>query len=63
MWSFLHWAGVIGGTAGAGRALGETMAVTFIIGNAFRITGRCFLHHDLMAIASTRRVTGCINPA
>src|SRR6201991_1992186 len=32
--------GVIGGIMLAlGRALGETMAVTFIIGNAFRITG------------------------
>ena len=27
---------------GLGRALGETMAVTFIIGNAFRITGSVF---------------------
>jgi phosphate transport system permease protein len=35
--------GVIGGVMLAlGRALGETMAVTFIIGNAFRITGSIF---------------------
>ena len=35
--------GVIGGVMLAlGRALGETMAVTFIIGNAFRITGSVF---------------------
>jgi len=35
--------GVIGGIMLAlGRALGETMAVTFIIGNAFRITGSIF---------------------
>jgi phosphate transport system permease protein len=35
--------GVIGGIMLAlGRALGETMAVTFIIGNAFRITGSVF---------------------
>ena len=35
--------GVIGGILLAlGRALGETMAVTFIIGNAFRITGSIF---------------------
>src|SRR6478609_5667088 len=35
--------GVIGGVMLAlGRALGETMAVTFIIGNAYRITGSLF---------------------
>jgi phosphate transport system permease protein len=35
--------GVIGGIMLAlGRALGETMAVTFIIGNAYRITGAVF---------------------
>jgi phosphate transport system permease protein len=35
--------GVIGGVMLAlGRALGETMAVTFIIGNAYRITGSIF---------------------
>ena len=35
--------GVIGGVMLAlGRALGETMAVTFIIGNAFKITGSIF---------------------
>jgi phosphate transport system permease protein len=35
--------GVIGGIMlGLGRALGETMAVTFIIGNSFRITGSVF---------------------
>lgn len=36
-------AGVIGGVMLAlGRALGETMAVTFIIGNSFQITGSIF---------------------
>jgi len=35
--------GVIGGVMLAlGRALGETMAVTFIIGNAYRVTGSIF---------------------
>jgi phosphate transport system permease protein len=32
--------GVVGGIMlGLGRALGETMAVTFVIGNAHEITG------------------------
>jgi phosphate transport system permease protein len=35
--------GVVGGVMLAlGRALGETMAVTFIIGNSFKITGSIF---------------------
>jgi phosphate transport system permease protein len=35
--------GLIGGVMlGLGRALGETMAVTFIIGNSFRINGSVF---------------------
>ena len=35
--------GVIGGIMlGLGRALGETMAVTFVIGNSFRISGSIF---------------------
>jgi phosphate transport system permease protein len=35
--------GVIGGVMlGLGRALGETMAVTFVIGNAFRMPGSIF---------------------
>ena len=36
-------AGVVGGIIlGLGRALGETMAVTFVIGNTFNITGSLF---------------------
>jgi len=36
-------AGVVGGIMlGLGRALGETMAVTFVIGNAYRMTGSLF---------------------
>jgi phosphate transport system permease protein len=36
-------AGVIGGIMlGLGRALGETMAVTFVIGNAYRLSGSLF---------------------
>jgi len=35
--------GVIGGIMlGLGRALGETMAVTFVIGNAHRISRHCW---------------------
>lgn len=45
-------AGVIGGIMlGLGRALGETMAVTFVIGNANRITGSLFSPGN--SIAST----------
>ena len=44
--------GVIGGIMlGLGRALGETMAVTFVIGNANRITGSLFSPGN--SIAST----------
>lgn len=44
--------GVIGGIMlGLGRALGETMAVTFVIGNANRITGSLFA--PSASIAST----------
>jgi phosphate transport system permease protein len=36
-------AGVVGGIMlGLGRALGETMAVTFVIGNAYRLSGSLF---------------------
>ena len=59
--------GVIGGIMLAlGRALGETMAVTFIIGNAFRINGSVFSgHHDLGGDRdpNSPKATGCINPA
>jgi phosphate transport system permease protein len=35
--------GIIGGVMlGLGRALGETMAVTFVIGNAHRVTASLF---------------------
>jgi phosphate transport system permease protein len=35
--------GILGGVMlGLGRALGETMAVTFVIGNAYRISGSLF---------------------
>ena len=45
--------GVIGGDVGLGRALGETMAVTFVIGNAHGIAADpCAGHHDLATIAN-----------
>ncbi len=44
--------GVIGGIMlGLGRALGETMAVTFVIGNANRITGSLFSPGNSIASA------------
>jgi phosphate transport system permease protein len=44
--------GVIGGVMlGLGRALGETMAVTFVIGNAFRWTGSVFSPGNSIASA------------
>jgi len=44
--------GVIGGIMlGLGRALGETMAVTFVIGNAFRLSGSLFAPGNSIASA------------
>lgn len=44
--------GVIGGVMlGLGRALGETMAVTFVIGNAFRLPGSFFAPGNSIASA------------
>lgn len=44
--------GVIGGVMlGLGRALGETMAVTFVIGNAFRMPGSVFAPGNSIASA------------
>ena len=44
--------GVIGGIMlGLGRALGETMAVTFVIGNAFRMPGSFFAPGNSIASA------------
>lgn len=44
--------GVIGGIMlGLGRALGETMAVTFVIGNAFRWSGSLFSPGNSIASA------------
>ncbi len=44
--------GVIGGVMlGLGRALGETMAVTFVIGNAYRISAQLFAPGNSIASA------------
>ena len=44
--------GVIGGVMlGLGRALGETMAVTFVIGNAFQMPGSLFAPGNSIASA------------
>ena len=56
--------GVIGGIMlGLGRALGETMAVTFVIGNAYRISARCsrpaIRSPRPWPTSSTRRPTRC----
>jgi phosphate transport system permease protein len=59
--------GVIGGVMLAlGRALGETMAVTFIIGNSFRISGRSSRRAPRSrrrSLPNLPRATACINPA
>ncbi|VCU71392.1 Phosphate transport system permease protein PstC [Pigmentiphaga humi] len=44
--------GVVGGIMlGLGRALGETMAVTFVIGNAYRLSGSLFAPGNSIASA------------
>jgi len=59
--------GVIGGIMlGLGRALGETMAVTFVIGNANRINGSLFAPaprlHPRWPTSSVRRTPACTLP-
>ena len=49
--------GVIGGIMlGLGRALGETMAVTFIIGNAYRISTSLFAPGNSIASGARERI-------
>ena len=56
--------GVIGGIMLAlGRALGETMAVTFIIGNSFRITGSVFSPGTTISAAIAMRIRRKRRPA
>jgi phosphate transport system permease protein len=53
--------GVIGGVMlGLGRALGETMAVTFVIGNAHRLSGSLFAPGNSIASALANEFTEAV---
>jgi phosphate transport system permease protein len=54
-------AGVIGGIMlGLGRALGETMAVTFVIGNAHRLSASLFMPGNSIASALANEFTEAV---
>jgi len=53
--------GVIGGIMlGLGRALGETMAVTFVIGNAHRLSASLFMPGNSIASALANEFTEAV---
>src|SRR5207237_1703996 len=55
--------GVIGGIMlGLGRALGETMAVTFVIGNAYKISASLFAPGNSIASALANEFNEAANP-
>ena len=55
--------GVVGGIMlGLGRALGETMAVTFVIGNAYRISGSLFEPGNSIASALANEFNEAADP-
>jgi phosphate transport system permease protein len=55
--------GVIGGIMlGLGRALGETMAVTFVVGNAHRISGSLLAPGTTIAAAIANEFTEAVSP-
>jgi len=55
--------GVIGGIMlGLGRALGETMAVTFVIGNAYRISASLFAPGNSIASALANEFNEAADP-
>jgi phosphate transport system permease protein len=55
--------GVIGGIMlGLGRALGETMAVTFVIGNAYRISASLFEPGNSIASALANEFNEAADP-
>jgi len=57
-------AGVIGGIMlGLGRALGETMAVTFVIGNAYNISPKLFDPGNSIASSLANEFNEASDPA
>jgi phosphate transport system permease protein len=57
-------AGVIGGVMlGLGRALGETMAVTFVIGNAYNISAKLFEPGNSIASSLANEFNEASDPA
>jgi phosphate transport system permease protein len=61
----LSWSrvGIIGGTMlGLGRALGETMAVTFVVGNAHRISGSLLAPGTTISAAIANEFTEAVDP-
>jgi len=55
--------GIVGaGFLGLGRALGETMAVTFVIGNSHRITGSLFASGNSIASSLANEFTEASDP-
>jgi len=55
--------GVVGGIMlGLGRALGETMAVTFVIGNAYRISASLFAPGNSIASALANEFNEAADP-
>jgi phosphate transport system permease protein len=56
-------AGVIGGVIlGLGRALGETMAVTFVIGNAHEINASLFMPGNTISSTLANEFTEAVTP-
>ncbi len=55
--------GVIGGVmVGLGRALGETMAVTFVIGNAHKLSNSLFMPGNTISSTLANEFTEAVNP-
>ncbi|HEC91256.1 MAG TPA: phosphate ABC transporter permease subunit PstC [Alphaproteobacteria bacterium] len=55
--------GVVGGVMlGLGRAMGETMAVTFVIGNAYRINASLFMPGTTISSSLANEFTEAVSP-